>query len=49
MVGLVQLAPVLLLPLFYTFKPLDRPALVDRLLALATARARTSSASTSGR
>jgi STE24 endopeptidase len=35
MVGLVQLAPVLLLPLFYTFKPLDRPALVDRLTRLA--------------
>jgi STE24 endopeptidase len=41
MVGLVQLAPVLLLPLFYTFKPLERPALVERLLRLAT-RARTS-------
>ena len=40
LVGIVQLAPVVLLPLFYTFKPLDRPALVDRLLALAT-RART--------
>ena len=40
MVGIVQLAPVLLLPLFYTFKPLDRPALVERLLALA-GRART--------
>ena len=40
MVGLVQLAPVLLLPLFYTFKPLDRPALSERLLALAE-RART--------
>lgn len=35
-VGLVQLAPVLLLPLFYSFKPLDRPALVDRLMALAS-------------
>ena len=35
MVGLVQLAPVLLLPMFYRFKPLDRPQLVDRLLALA--------------
>jgi STE24 endopeptidase len=32
---LAQLAPVLVLPLFYTFKPLDRPALVERLLALA--------------
>jgi STE24 endopeptidase len=40
MVGLVQLAPVLLLPLFYTFRPLDRPALVERLLNLST-RART--------
>lgn len=36
MVGLVQLAPVLLLPLFYEFKPLDRDALVQRLVALAT-------------
>ena len=35
MVGLVQLAPVLLLPLFYEFKPLDREALVRRLVALA--------------
>ena len=35
MVGLVQLAPVLLLPLFYEFKPLDREALVQRLVALA--------------
>jgi glycerophosphoryl diester phosphodiesterase/Zn-dependent protease with chaperone function len=34
-VVLAQLAPVLLLPLFYRFKPLDRPALSDRLLALA--------------
>jgi STE24 endopeptidase len=40
MVGLVQLAPVLLLPLFYTFKPLDRPALVERLMHLSH-RART--------
>lgn len=39
-VGVVQLAPVLLLPLFYTFKPLDRPGLSERLVALA-ARART--------
>jgi len=39
-VGLAQLAPVLLLPIFYKFKPLDRPALVERLLSLAT-RART--------
>jgi STE24 endopeptidase len=40
MVGLVQLAPVLLLPLFYSFKPLERPELVERLTRLA-ARART--------
>lgn len=40
MVGLVQLAPVVLLPLFYSFKPLERPALVARLQALA-ARANT--------
>jgi STE24 endopeptidase len=40
-IGLAQLAPVLLLPIFYKFKPLDRPALVDRLLKLA-AGARTS-------
>ena len=31
---LAWLAPVLLLPLFYRFKPLDRPELTDRLLAL---------------
>lgn len=35
MVGVVQLAPVVLMPLFYTFKPLDRPALLGRLMALA--------------
>jgi STE24 endopeptidase len=39
-IGLAQIAPVVLLPIFYTFKPLDRPALVDRLMSLA-ARART--------
>ncbi len=39
-VVLAQVAPVLLLPLFYRFKPLDRPALVERLFALA-ARAKT--------
>ena len=39
-IGLARAAPVLLLPLFYKFKPLDRPALVDRLMSLA-ARART--------
>ena len=40
MIGVARLAPVLLLPIFYKFKPLDRPALVDRLMTLAT-RART--------
>ena len=35
MIVLAQLAPVLLLPIFYDFKPLDRPALRDRLIALA--------------
>jgi STE24 endopeptidase len=35
LVLMAQLAPVLLLPLFYDFKPLDREALVSRLLALA--------------
>ena len=35
MIGLAQLAPVLLMPLFYRFKPLDRPSLVNRLMALA--------------
>lgn len=40
-IGLAQVAPVLLLPIFYTFKPLDRPALAERLLKLA-ASARTS-------
>lgn len=34
-VGLAQLAPVVLLPIFYTFKPLERPALADRLIKLA--------------
>lgn len=34
-VGLTNLAPVLLLPLFYTVKPLDREALRVRLLTLA--------------
>jgi STE24 endopeptidase len=34
-VGLANLAPVLLLPLFYTVKPLDREALRTRLMALA--------------
>ena len=40
MVALARLAPVLLLPLFYRFRPLDRPQLAERLMALAT-RART--------
>ena len=35
MIGMAHLAPVLLLPLFYEFKPLDRPALRERLVALA--------------
>src|SRR2546428_769760 len=35
LVGLVQVAPVLLLALFYEFKPLDREALVTRLVSLA--------------
>jgi STE24 endopeptidase len=34
-VGLARLAPVVLLPLFYKFKPLERPALAARLLGLA--------------
>ena len=34
-VGLTNLAPVLLLPLFYSVRPLDRDALRTRLLALA--------------
>jgi STE24 endopeptidase len=40
MVGLARLAPMLILPIFYKFRPLDRPPLVERLMALA-ARART--------
>lgn len=35
MIGLARLAPVLLLPLFYQFRPLDRPQLVERLMTLA--------------
>jgi STE24 endopeptidase len=35
LVVLAQVAPVLLLPIFYRFKPLDRPALAARLVALA--------------
>ncbi len=34
-VGLAQLAPVVLLPIFYKFRPLDRPSLVNRLMKLA--------------
>jgi STE24 endopeptidase len=34
-VALVNLAPVLILPLFFRFKPLDNPSLRDRLTALA--------------
>lgn len=36
-IGLAQLAPVVLLPIFYKFKPLDRPTLVARLMKLAGA------------
>ena len=35
-VVLVNLAPVVLLPLFFSFKPLDKPSLRDRLTALAS-------------
>jgi STE24 endopeptidase len=35
LVGLAQLSPILLLPLFYDFIPLNRPELVSRLVALA--------------
>jgi STE24 endopeptidase len=35
LVVFAQLAPVLLLPLFYTFTPLERPELAERLIALA--------------
>ncbi len=35
LVGLTNLVPVLLLPLFYTIKPLERAALRERLVALA--------------
>jgi STE24 endopeptidase len=35
LVVLAQLAPVLLLPIFYDFTPLNRPGLVARLIALA--------------
>lgn len=40
LVALARLAPVLLLPVFYRFRPLDRPVLADRLMRLA-AQART--------
>jgi STE24 endopeptidase len=40
LVGVAQLAPVVLMPIFFRFRPLDRPALRERLLALAV-RART--------
>ena len=36
LVVLANLAPVLLLPLFFRFEPLDQPSLVDRLAALAS-------------
>lgn len=35
MVVMARLAPVVLLPMFYTFKPIERPDLVARLLVLA--------------
>jgi STE24 endopeptidase len=35
MVALANLAPVLLLPIFFRFSPLDQPSLVERLRALA--------------
>jgi STE24 endopeptidase len=35
LIGLAQLAPVILLPLFYDFKPLERETLAARLVALA--------------
>jgi STE24 endopeptidase len=35
LIGLAQLAPVVLLPLFYDFTPLNRPDLVARLVSLA--------------
>ncbi len=35
-IALVNLAPVILLPLFFTFKPLEKATLRDRLTALAT-------------
>jgi STE24 endopeptidase len=35
LVVLTHVAPVVLLPLFYELKPLDRPALAERLVALA--------------
>jgi STE24 endopeptidase len=35
-VGLAQLAPIVLLPIFYKFKPLERPSLVERLMRLAS-------------
>jgi STE24 endopeptidase len=33
-IGLTRLAPVLLLPIFFTFRPLSRPSLRERLLKL---------------
>jgi STE24 endopeptidase len=35
LIALAQLAPVLLMPLFYDVRPLDRPSLVERLVSLA--------------
>ena len=35
LIGLIRVAPVFLIPLFYDIKPLDRPLLRERLVALA--------------
>jgi STE24 endopeptidase len=35
LLGVAQVAPVLLMPLFYRFRPIERQDLVDRLVALA--------------
>jgi STE24 endopeptidase len=35
LVGLAHVAPIVLLPIFYEFTPIDRPALVTRLTSLA--------------
>jgi STE24 endopeptidase len=35
LIGFAQLAPIVLIPLFYEFKPLERASLVERLVGLA--------------